>query len=124
LDKKYHYVRWQWQDRIDIDKLADELSEEYKVEPIKDHGWDLELTFMKEFRDRYIIKSDTLTVFLSIIRVILAQKVSAPFTEKDLKLRGRILELFPKQRPTFLPWQSNTEPEFETIESINDDSLI
>jgi len=117
LTEKYHYVRWRWWDKIDVDKLADELGKKFKVEPIKDHGWDLELTYMKEMRDRYMIKSDTLTVFLSIFRVVMVQKAAAPFTARDLELRSRMLGLFPMQRPTFLPWQANTETEFETIEA-------
>ncbi len=118
MTEKYHYVRWRWWDRIDVDKLAEELSEDYKVEPIKDHGWDLELTYMKEMRDRYLIKSDTLVVFLSIFRVVMTQKVGAPLTAKDMKLREKMMELFPKERPTFLPWQTSTEPEFETVEPV------
>jgi hypothetical protein len=33
-----------------------------------------------------------------------------------VKLRERMLELFPEERPTFLPWQFSTEPEYETVE--------
>jgi hypothetical protein len=116
--RAYHYVRWRWWDRIDVDELAEELSEIYEVKAIPDHGWDLELTYMKEMRDRYLIKSDTLTVFLSIFRVIMTQKKPAAFTERDLELRKRMLELFPEERPTFLPWQRSSEPEFETIEGV------
>jgi len=112
----YHYVRWRWWDRIDVDGLAEELSEEYEVRAIPDYGWDLELTYHKEMRDRYLIKSDTLTVFLSIFRVVMTQKKPAPFTKRDVKLRERMLELFPEERPTFLPWQFSTEPEYETVE--------
>lgn len=114
--RAYHYVRWRWWDRIDVDGLAEELSEEYEVRAIPDHGWDLELTYMKEMRDRYLIKSDTLTVFLSIFRVVMTQRKPAPFTKRDVKLRERMLELFPEERPTFLPWQFSTEPEYETVE--------
>jgi hypothetical protein len=112
--RPYHYVRWRWWDEIDTDSLADELSEEFDVKPIPDHGWDLELTYSKYARDRYIIKSDTLTVFLSPFRVVMVQKKAAPFTERDLKLRKRMLSLFPKERPTVLPWQMSQETEFET----------
>jgi hypothetical protein len=69
--------------------------------------------------DKIDVKSDTLTVFLSIYRVVMVQKVAAPFTAKDVELRNRMMELFPEERPTFLPWQSNMEPRFETIEEIN-----
>jgi hypothetical protein len=118
LPKKYHYVRYRWWEKIDVDKLADELSEEYNVKPIKDYGWDLELTLMKEARDRYLIKSDTLTVFLSIYRVVMVQKVAAPFTAKDLNLRNLLLKLFPKDRQTVLAIQSSKEPEFEVAEVV------
>ncbi len=47
----------------------------------------------------------------------MVQKEAAPFTEKDLDLRDRMLELFPRERPTVLPLQINTEPEFETVET-------
>ena len=114
--RAYHYVRWRWWDRIDVDGLAEELSEEYMVKTLPDYGWDLELTFHKEMRDRYMIKSDTLTVFLSIFRVVMTQKKPAPFTKKDVKLRERMMELFPEERPTFLPWQFSSEPEYQTVE--------
>ena len=114
--RAYHYVRWRWWDRIDVDGLAKELSEEYEVKTIPDYGWDLELTYHKEMRDRYMIKSDTLTVFLSIFRVVMTQRKPAPFTERDVKLRERMMELFPEERPTFLPWQFSSEPEYQTVE--------
>ncbi len=101
--------------KIDVDDVSNKLSEKFNVEAIKDRGWDLELTLMKEARDKYLIKSDTLSVYLSIYRANMFQKEAAPFTAKDLELRARILELFPKERPTFLPWQSNKEPEFEIL---------
>ena len=116
LVRAYHYVRWRWWDRIDVDGLAEELSEEYEVKALSDYGWDLELTYRKELRDRYMIKSDTLTVFLSIFRVVMTQRRPALFTERDVKLREKMIELFPEERPTFLPWQFSTEPEYETIE--------
>jgi hypothetical protein len=116
LTKAYHYARYRWWEKIDVDKLANELSEEYNVKAIKDHGWDLELTFMKEARDRYLIKSDTLSVFLSIYRAVMFQKVPSPFTAKDLKLRNHILKLFPKQRETILTTQVRKEPEFQVTE--------
>ena len=116
MAKPYHYIRWSWWKKIDIEKLSKELSEKFHVEAIKDHGWDLELTLMKDARDRYLIKSDTLIVFLSIYRVNMLQKESAPFTARDLELRARLLELFPNERSTFLPWPYTREPEFEILE--------
>jgi hypothetical protein len=33
--RKYHYVRWRWENLIDVDSLAEELSEDYKIKDIK-----------------------------------------------------------------------------------------
>jgi len=120
IAKRYHYIRYSWWKKIDIETLSSELSEMFHVEAILDHGWDLELTIMKDARDRYLIKSDTLTVFLSVYRVNMLQKKAAPFTARDLELRERLLELFPKERPTILPWQLSREPEFEVIEELKE----
>jgi hypothetical protein len=46
----------------------------------------------------------------------MSQKKPAPFTAKDLELRKRVMELYPKERPTFLPLHFGSEPQFETFE--------
>ncbi len=117
MTEAYHYARYRWWEKIDVDKLANELSEEYNVKPIKDHGWDLELTFLKDARDKYLVKSDTLSAFLSVYRAVMFQKVPLPFTAKDMKLRNQILKLFPKQRETILTTQVRKEPKFMVTES-------
>jgi hypothetical protein len=120
MSRAYHYIRWRWWNRLNVEKFSKDLSQKYQVKTLPDHGWELELTLMKDLRDTYIIKSDTLTVFLSPFRAVLSQKEHAPFTYKDLELRKRVLELYPYERPTFLPIQVGSEPEFETIENNGD----
>ena len=77
---------------------------------------DLELTTRKDERAELLVKSETLVVFLSTYRAVMSQKKLAPFTAKDLELRKRVMELYPKERPTFLPLHFSSEPKFETIE--------
>ncbi len=79
-------------------------------------SYELELTLRMDERDELLVKSETLTAFLSPFRAVLSQKKPAPFTSKDMELRKRIIELYPKERPTPLPMQFSSEPRFEIIE--------
>ncbi|HUV55164.1 MAG TPA: hypothetical protein VMW03_08175 [Candidatus Krumholzibacteriaceae bacterium] len=116
MARAYLYVRWRWWNRLDLERLSKELSQKYEVKMLPNFGYELELTLLKDERDAFLVKSDTLKVFLSPFRAVLLQKKPAPFTSKDLELRKRLLELYPHERPTFLPMQISSEPEFETIE--------
>src|SRR4030042_432876 len=112
----YHYVMWRWFGRTDLDEVAEELSEGYEVRRLPDHGWDLELSYMKEMRDRYLVRSDTLVVFLSPFRAVLTQRIPAPLTRRDMELRERVLELYREDGLAYLPLQILSEPEFTTVE--------
>ena len=50
---------------------------------------------------------------LSPMRAVLSQKEAAPFTKKDVELRKKVLEFYPRSRPTPFPWQFISEPEYE-----------
>jgi hypothetical protein len=116
LAKPYHYVRWRWWTRLNLEKLSEEFSQKYDVEMFERPSIDLELTIRKDERAELLVKSETLVVFLSAYRAVMSQKKPAPFTAKDLELRKRVMELYPKERPTFLPLHFSSEPKFETIE--------
>jgi hypothetical protein len=51
-----------------------------------------------------MVKADTLITFLSSFRAVLSQQESNPYTEKDVKLRERILDLYPRNMPSPFPW--------------------
>ena len=78
MSQPYHFVRFRWWKRLDLDSLAEELSGEYDVRPLNLPSYELELTYRKDDRDQYLVKSDTLTVFLGPYRAVLSQKVAAP----------------------------------------------
>lgn len=63
------------------------------------------------------LKADTLNAFISLTRAILFQKERAPFTPRDMELRKRILEIYPRNRPT--PFLINDEPKFEVNEEVS-----
>lgn len=114
--RAYHYVRWRWWTRLNLEKLSEEFSQKYDVEMFERPSIDLELTIRKDERAELLVKSETLVVFLSTYRAVMSQKKPAPFTAKDMELRKRVMELYPKERPTFLPLHFSSEPKFETIE--------
>jgi hypothetical protein len=116
LARAYHYVRWRWWTKIDLEEVSEELSQSYVVESLNRPSYELELTFRKDEREEILVRSDTLKVYVSAFRAVMFQKEPAPFTPKDMELRNRVIELYPHERPTPLPMQFSTEPQFETIE--------
>jgi hypothetical protein len=116
LARAYHYVRWRWWTKLDLGEVSEELSQRYEVEALNRPSYELELTLRKDEREEILVRSDTLRVYVSAFRAVMFQKEAAPFTPRDLELRNRVMELYPHARPTPLPMQFSTEPEFETIE--------
>jgi hypothetical protein len=76
----------------------------------------VDLAVFKDFREELKIEADNIKAFLSPQRAVLFQKEPAPFTAKDMELRKRILELYPRDRITPIPIFFNREPEFEIAE--------
>ena len=60
--------------------------------------------------------ADTLVALLSPTRAVLYQKKPSPFTVRDMELRRKILELYPRSRVTSLPISFRDEPRFEVAE--------
>jgi hypothetical protein len=114
----YHFVRFRWWNRLDLKSLVDELSETYIVESLDLPSYELELTYRKDERDEYLVRSDTLTVFLGPFRAVMSQKVAAPFTAKDMQLRDILFKLYPHKLSMPLPWNFSKEPKFETVEKV------
>ncbi len=52
------------------------------------------------------IEADTLRARLSSNRAVLYQRENAPFTARDMALRGRVMELYPHNSPTPFPFSS------------------
>jgi hypothetical protein len=116
MAESYYHIRYRWWTKVDLEELEGELFQEYRV--VK-HGLppqELELTLHKDDRIELIVKSDTLTATISGIRAYITQKESAPFTSKDMKLRKKVIDLFPRTRPSPLPVMFHKEPKFEVAE--------
>jgi len=96
---------------VNLEKASEELGKSYeakKVEYTEDPS-----SLYKEDRREYVVKADTLTARLSLFRVVLNQEKPSPFTAKDRRLRNKIHELYPHDRPTPFPWSFNPEPRFD-----------
>ena len=104
-------MRFRWWQGVDLKKASEALGTEFGVEPIElpQAG----ISIVRDERDELKVHSDTLGAILSRFRAVLFQKESAPFTERDVRLRERILELYPRNRPTPFPWEYSAEPKFE-----------
>lgn len=111
MAKPYHHVRFRWRDTVDLDEAAEELAESYEVKTIE-HPED-PTSIHREDRREVVVGADTLKASLSLFRVVLNQEKAAPFTGKDKRLRARMHELYPHDRPTPFPWSFNPEPEFD-----------
>jgi len=117
LRRKYSYVRYTWWSEVGIDELSDELSQMFEVKPlgypeITEH----ELSLYKEVRDEILVKADTLGAYISRVRAVLFQRDRAPFTSRDMELRRRLLEVYPRDRPSPFPWGFSNEEPFEVAE--------
>jgi hypothetical protein len=100
--KPYYYVRFKWFKGIDLIEVTRELQIKFSVEETStlEKGFFDAEEFPFSERDRVSVKADTLAARLSPFRAILYQKKLEPFTERDMELRKRILELYPRSRPT------------------------
>ena len=112
----YHYVRFRWWDKANLESIAEELGVEYGTEWSMGPGTDEEINLRKDERSVLKVRSDTLGAYLDVYKAVMFQKDAAPFTVKDAELRERLLELYDKERPTPFPWQFLEEPRFVTLE--------
>lgn len=101
---------------MDLNEVSKEMGRKFSKEDLTMPKNDREFSFFKEIRAEIKVRADTLSAYLSPSRVILFQKEPAPFTAKDMELREKILELYPRNRPTPLPLFFSEEPKFEIIE--------
>ena len=110
----YTYVRFKWWEPIDLEEVRKDLSRFFSVEMHRRPRDKREIALSDE-RDELQVKADTLSAMLSRFRAVLYQKESAPFTTRDMELRNKVLELYPRDRSTPFPWGFSSEPKFETV---------
>ena len=113
LKTPYHYVRFRWGDEVQLGDVVKDIGKDFIVKIISLPKSDVDPTIRLDNRYGLQITADTLTAFLAGARATLSQKKVAPLTERDLKLRQIILDLYPKNRPTIIHLYSQTEPEFD-----------
>lgn len=116
MDDSYYHIRHRWWTKVDLEQVEKEMSQDFKVVKTGLPPEELELTLHKNERVELIIKSDTLTATISNVRAYITQKERTPFTPKDMKLRKKIIELYPRTRPSPLPVMFHREPKFEVAE--------
>ena len=98
---------------MNIQELATELRGMNFCVRRRDTPRDDSLTLHTEWREELTLEADTLAAHLAPKRAVLYQRNPAPFTSDDLRLRGALFSFYPYGRPTFLPFYSEKEPEFD-----------
>ena len=116
MARGYHYVRFTWWNEVDLKEVATILGGSFGVKTMNMPGDNRELSLYKDMREELKVKADTLGAILSPIRAVLYQKEQEPFTVRDVELRKKILELYPRDRPTPFPMFYSEEPKFEVAE--------
>jgi len=114
--KPYHYVRFNWFKKVDLSKVAEKLIGKFEAKIVTMTWDDREISIDDDLRTELRVKADTLAAFLSTLKVVLFQREPAPFTARDMELRKRMLELYPRERPTPFPFMVGREPSFEVVE--------
>jgi hypothetical protein len=116
----YFYVRFRWARGLDFNEIVSELRETFQVEELSRPFDEKEISPYKYEREKLKVRADTLGALLSPFRAVLYQREPAKFTATDMKLRKRILELYPRITATFLPWHFSVEPKFMVAEETNE----
>ena len=114
-NEPYYHTRFRWWTRVELDKVSEDLKNEYDTVMKPRIADEHELGFQKDDRSELEVKSDTLTAFLSPFRVILFQKKKAPFTSRDMELRNKVIELYPREKAIPFLWPFGSEPAFEIV---------
>ncbi len=112
--EKYIYSRYVWWDDVDVDTLAVQLSGDYEIKHLDTPGESrYEISLYMNTRREVLVKADTLSVYIGRFKALLFQRETKPFTERDLRLRERILEVYRRNRPSPFPWLFSFEPRYE-----------
>lgn len=109
----YSFVRYTWIKRVDVERLAADLRESFEVVSLERADPGSMAIVGHDTQEKFDVKADTLHAYLSPTRATLFQKERRPFTEKDLKLREKILAVYRHSRSTPFPWSFGQEPRFE-----------
>lgn len=113
MSSPYYFIRHTWTHSVDVEKLAKDLGSSFEVVPLDRTDSGPMAILGRETREKFLVKGDTLRVYLSPIKATLFQRERKPFTQKDLRLRERIFAVYRHSESTPLPWSFYPEPRFE-----------
>jgi hypothetical protein len=127
----YEYFRFRWWHDADLWKVSRILSSQFDVEWIFMPSYNrTKFTWAGKLVDNikaiaaYLfpsvqklwvsdwlkVKADTLTAYLFPLKALLFQKEYKPFTNRDMELRRKVLELYPYNRSSLISFGLVNEP--------------
>ncbi|TET72283.1 hypothetical protein E3J39_02730 [Candidatus Bathyarchaeota archaeon] len=116
MAENYRFVRFTWLERRDLEALGREMSDFFDVKTllVPTDDWDIIPSPFE--REGLRVRADTLTARLAPMRATIFQRENAPFTERDMELRRRILEIYPRDRGSPFALGVTDEPKFDIEE--------
>ena len=114
-EQPYHYVRFLWGGKVDLEELAEEFKEYvegWREPPKTESKMHFHIYNLRELK----LRADSLQAYLSLMRAVLFQREKKTFTKRDVELRRKIFEVYPRDRPTPFPWLELDEPKFDVEE--------
>jgi len=116
MAENYRFVRFTWLERRDLEALGREMSDLFEVTTllVPTDDWDIIPSPFE--REGLRVRADTLTARLAPMRATIFQRENAPFTERDMELRRRILEIYPRDRGSPFALGVTDEPKFDIEE--------
>jgi len=115
MDEKYYYIRFTWWRKVDLETIEREMSDNFTVLRLNTPSSHIDILGSRE---KLRVKADTLGVNLAPERAVLYQSEAGLFTPRDVELRRRILELYPRDRSTPFPMFFQDEPEFKVAPEV------
>jgi hypothetical protein len=115
MDEKYYYIRFTWWRKVDLEAVEREMGESFTVLRLDTPDDHMDILGSRE---KLRVKADTLGVNLAPERAVLYQSEAGLFTSRDVELRRRILELYPRDRSTPFPMFFQEESKYKVAPEV------
>lgn len=118
--ESYRFIRCTWWRRREMEELERKLGEDFEIRRLLVPTDEREVVPSPFEREGLSVSADTVKARLAPMRAVLFQRERAPFTRRDLALRERIMELYPRNRSTPFTLGVLDEPDFEIAAEENE----
>lgn len=101
-----------------MEELEPKFQDDFEIKRLNVPTGERDITPSPFEREGLCIHADTIKARLAPMRAVLFQKDHAPFTERDLELRRKVIEIYPRNRASPFTLGLLPEPKFEIKKEI------